>query len=339
MTVLSDKKIVFTRRRVVIGAGVAVLATALLVWLQDWGGGEQTTFQGYIEGNFVYLAPESGGKIVTLLMQEGQEAASGVPAFALDSAVQTAQRDEAQAKLNQARAQLEDMRAAQQRPEQIAVLKAQEDQVKAQLELSRVELERQKALFQRGYTSKAALDQAQATYDKNSAALAEAQRQITAAELAGRSAAIEAAEASVRVTEAALKQAETLLEKRRVAIPTSGAIQEIFFRVGEVVNAGQPVISLLPPGNLKYRFYVPEPVFSKIRVGQLVAVTCDSCPDKLMARISYVSRDTEFTPPVIFSDEERAKLVFKVEALPMQQVNLPVGLPVKIHTGVTQDPE
>ncbi len=319
------------KRIVLIVAAVAAFA-ALLIWLQGWRSGPQTVFQGYVEGNFVYAAPESGGRLTALHLTEGDTAQAGQPAFTLDDRTETALRNEAEARLNQAKAQLEDLKAAQQRPEQIAVLKAQEDQAKALREQTRIDLERQKMLLERGYTSKAAYDQAQTAHERATAALSEAQRHITAAELAARTNTISAAEAAVRVGDAALAQATVALNRRAVQLPQNGKVQDIFFRVGEVVNPGQPVLALLPPGNVKYRFYVPAPLFSTIRIGQSLRITCDACPTDLTARISFISTAAEFTPPVIFSDEERAKLVFKIEAVPAKPVELPVGLPVKIHT-------
>ncbi|MEN3929774.1 HlyD family efflux transporter periplasmic adaptor subunit [Microvirga sp. W0021] len=323
-----DKKF----QRIPLIAGAVILAIALLVWLQGWQFGSQTAFQGYVEGNFVYVAPETAGRIVALEVEEGSDTQQGQSAFILNTDIEKAQRDEAEAKRAQAQAQLDDLRAAQQRPEQIAVLKAQEDQAKAQRDLAQAELDRQTKLFQKGYASKAALDQAQTTYDRSVAAFEEAQRQITASELAARTATIAAAEAGVKAAEAGLVQAQTALDKRTVYIPQNGRVQDVFFRVGEVVNAGQPVLSILPPQNMKYRFYVAETALAKFSLGQEVAIVCDACPDNLKAKISFISKDAEFTPPVIFSDEERAKLVFKVEALPVVPVELPVGLPIKAHT-------
>jgi HlyD family secretion protein len=107
-------------------------------------------------------------------------------------------------------------------------------------------------------------------------------------------------------------------------------VQDVFFRAGEVVNAGQPVLSLLPPQNLRLRFYVPEPLLATLSLGQAIFVTCDSCPAGPEAKISFISREAEYTPPVIFSEQERAKLVFRVEARPTAPLNLPLGLPLSV---------
>src|SRR5215208_3200407 len=135
---------------------------------------------------------------------------------------------------------------------------------------------------------------------------------------------------ALRAAEAAVAQAETRLARRRVTSPANAKVQDVFFRAGEVVNAGQPVLSLLPPQNLRLRFYVPEPLLATLSLGQAIFVTCDSCPAGLEAKISFISREAEYTPPVIFSEQERAKLVFRVEARPTSPLNLPLGLPLSV---------
>ncbi|GGH09085.1 secretion protein HlyD [Alsobacter metallidurans] len=289
-------------------------------------------WQGYVEGQLVYLAAEEGGRIETLKVEAGDEVAQGQPIFALEASSQDAQLAEAQARALQARAQLENLQAALQRPEQVAVLRAQEERARATLDLSRSEFERQQALYGRGISAKARLDQAESTFERDKAALEEAQRQILAAQLSARTGDIAGAEAFVRAAEAAVRQAEARVAKRRVASPAAGRVQDVFFRAGEVVNPGQPVLSLLPPANLKVRFYVPEPALSRLSLGQTVHVGCDSCPEGLTATLSFLSREAEYTPPVIFSEQERGKLVFRAEArLAGEGLKLPLGLPVSVE--------
>jgi HlyD family secretion protein len=320
-----------TRRRY-LPALVAVIAVA---GIGAWYGlaperASPSGFQGYVEGNLVLIGPEEGGRIEVLKVEAGDRVQEGAMLFELDAALQKAQRLEAEAKLHQAEAQLADFRAALQRPEQIAVLKAQEERAQAQLDYSRSELERQRTLFDRGYTAQARLDQAQSTFDRDRAALAEIKHQIEAGQIAGRTAEIMAAEATVQAAQAMLGQAETRLSKRRVNAPAEALVQDVYFRPGEVVNAGQPVLGLLPPTNRRIRFYVPEPRLSTLTLGATVAIACDSCPGDLQGRIVFISREAEFTPPVIFSEEERAKLVFRVEAQPTGDWTLPIGLPVTV---------
>ena len=317
-------------RRVAAVLAILVAVAGATYWLAFRGGDEPLAFQGYMEGNLVFMAAEEGGRIERLAVEAGDQVAEGQLLFALDSSMQVAQRNEAEARWRQAEAQLENLKAAQQRPEQIAVLRAQEERARAQLQFSKNEFERQQMLFQRGIAAKAQLDQTRSAFDRDTAALEEARRQIDAAQLAGRAGEIGGAEAAARAAEASFRQAETKVAKRRVSSPTTARVQDVYFRAGEVVNAGQPVLSLLPPANLKVRFYVPEPLLSTLSLGQVVAVACDSCGEGFSARISSISSEAEFTPPVIFSDKERAKLVFRVEARPTTDVRVPIGLPVSV---------
>jgi HlyD family secretion protein len=320
------------RRAIRFVLAVILLAAAAAGALRYLERGQEkpVAFQGYMEGYLVYMGPEEGGRIERLTVEAGDPVSEGQLLFTLESSVQVAQRNEVEARLRQAEAQLSNLKAALQRPEQIAILRAQVARARAQLELSKNEFDRQQTLFQKGITAKAQLDQARTAFERDQAALEEAQRQIDAAQLAGRSAEIAAAEAAVRASEAMLRQSETRVAKRRVSAPADARVQDVFFRPGEVVNAGQPVLSLLPPGNVRVRFYVPEPLLSTMSLGQTVALRCDRCPSDLRARIVFLSREAEYTPPVIFSDKERAKLVFRAEAKPIGTVELPIGLPVSV---------
>ena len=112
--------------------------------------------------------------------------------------------------------------------------------------------------------------------------------------------------------------------------PESGTIEQIYYRPGETVPAGRPVISLLPPGNVKIRFFVPQAMLPAIKFGATVAITCDGCETGLAARVSFIARSAEFTPPVIYSLEERSKLVFLIEARPQQPEKFRVGQPLNV---------
>lgn len=318
------------KRALLIGLAVILAAGGFGAWYLLRPQATIQGYQGYVEGYLVFMAPEDGGRIETLSVDSADQVKKGDGLFVLESSMQLAQRNESDAKLQQARAELADLQAALQRPEQIAILKAQEERAKAQLSLSQTELDRQRTLYERGIAAKAQYDQARTAFERDKAALEEVQRQIEAGGIAARSATIRAAQANVEAAEAALNQAETRLAKRRVAAPADAQVQDVFFRAGETVNAGQPVLSLLPPENRRIRFYVPEPKLATILLGREIAVTCDGCQPGLLARISFIAREAEFTPPVIFSQEERAKLVFRVEAKPADGADLPIGLPVTV---------
>lgn len=147
---------------------------------------------------------------------------------------------------------------------------------------------------------------------------------------AGMQKTLDDAEAAMRSAQARLNYAQTKLERRKAFSPAAGTVQQIYFRVGELVPAGRPVIAILPPGNMKVRFFVNEAALPTIALGDAINIQCDGCPPDLTARISFIARTAEFTPPVIYSLEERNKLVFMVEALPTKPESLRVGQPVTV---------
>ena len=147
---------------------------------------------------------------------------------------------------------------------------------------------------------------------------------------AGTQKTLEDAEAAVRSAQARLNSARTRLDRRTMKSPVSGTVQQVYYREGETVPAGRPILALLPPPNLKIRFFAPQAELPLIKIGDRVAVSCDNCEKNLSARVSFISRSNEFTPPVIYSLEERAKLVYLVEARPEAPEKFRVGQPVSV---------
>jgi HlyD family secretion protein len=172
----------------------------------------------------------------------------------------------------------------------------------------------------------ATLKNAQAAYDRAVTLLKTS---------AGTQKALEDAEAALRTAQARLNSSQTRLSRRKVFSPVEGTIEQIYFRSGEMVAAGRPVLAVLPPGNLKVRFFVSEATLPQIRIDDVVNVHCDGCPGGLTAKVSFIARNSEFTPPVIYSLEERSKLVFMIEARPEQPERLRVGQPVSVTLAST----
>jgi HlyD family secretion protein len=179
-------------------------------------------------------------------------------------------------------------------------------------------------------------DLQQADHNQNKATLANAQQTYDrAASLrktgAGTQATLDSAVSALRVAEARVNTSETRLARRRGFAPVAGTIQQIYFREGEMVPAQRPVLSIMPPGNMKIRFFVPEPDLPKLKIGQEVRITCDNCAPDLTAKIYFVATQAEYTPPVIYSLDERNKLVFLIQARPSRPDSLRVGQPVSVH--------
>ncbi len=320
--------------RFVSGVFIALVLAASIVALAGCGDQKANEFPGYMEADLVLVGSEQGGRVATLAVEEGQSVENGTPLFTLESEAQEAEVAAARARVQEALARLADVKAELQRPGEIEVLEASLNQTKAMLQQASTTLDRTRKLFDKHWIAQAQLDDAIAQHDRNEAAVAEAERRIDAAKLPGRTDMIDAAAANTDAARHALSEAETNLAKRSVKAPAGGTVEEVYFRPGEVVNAGQAVLALLPPANLKVRFFVQEPVRAGLHVDQTVKVSCDGCQSELSAKISFIAREAEFTPPVIFSREQRQKLVFLVEARPLQATaKLTAGQPVTVTLG------
>lgn len=250
-------------------ARAAVLALALAAALAATlsGCGEPPkTYQGWVEANLIFVAPDETGRLETLSAREGDKVEQGAPLFTVDN------------------------------------------------ELYRADLRLNEAL----------VENAQQAFDRAKALLKSA---------AGTQKAYDDAEATLRTARARLNSAQTRLDRRKVASPVTGTVQQVYFRPGEMVSAGRPVLAILPPGNLKVRFFVPESILPQVAYGETVRVRCDGCPDGVTARVSFIARTAEYTPPVIYSLQERAKLVFMIEALPDDPAKLRVGQPIDVALG------
>jgi len=220
-------------------------------------------YQGWVEANLIFVAPDEVGRVQTLEFREGDVVKAGELLFTVDDDLQ-------------------------------------------QADLAQV---------------KASLTNAQQTFDR---------AQALAKTGAGTQKDLDAATMVLRDAQARLNSAQTRLARRKVFSPVDGTVQQIYYRPGEMVPSGRPVLSLLPPGNIKIRFFVPEAVLPNLAYGDIIRIGCDGCAKSLTARVSFIAKQSEFTPPVIYSMTERNKLVFLVEALPDKPVDFRVGQPVDV---------
>lgn len=271
---------------------------------------------GYVEGEYVLLAPLETAQLRSLEVRRGDRVEAGEVLAALENEATRFAVAEAEAALAQAEAQLADLKLGK-RPEEIAVLDAALRSAEAAEAEARRVLERTRDLHRRGIATQAELDKATTAAERAEAAVGEAKAQRAVAELPARRETIEAASSQVERARASLKQSRWRHEQRVLHAPATGRIADVIRTPGDLAGPNAPVLSLLPDGAVKLKLYVPEPEFSSIAVGETVEVRCDGCPDGLAARISYAAPEPEFTPPVIYSLETRQKLVHLVEARPV----------------------
>ncbi|TAM01013.1 MAG: HlyD family efflux transporter periplasmic adaptor subunit [Paraburkholderia sp.] len=289
-------------------------------------------WQGYVEGEYVYLSSSQSGALTELDVQRGQNVAAAAPVFALESGNETAARDAARHQLAAAESQLADLQTGK-RPPEVRVTEAQLAQAVANARKAALQLTRDEAQFTAGGIPKGQLDDSRANAAATAAQVRELQNQVTVSRLPGRTAQLAAQAAQVEASRAALAQAQWKLDQKHVAAPGAGLVRDTLFRVGEWVQAGNPVVQLLPPQNVKVRFFVPESVVGALATGRHVTIHCDGCSAEIPATITWISNAAEYTPPVIYSNESRAKLVFMIEAHPSRDdaMKLHPGQPVAVQ--------
>jgi HlyD family secretion protein len=293
---------------------------------------ESNRVQGYVEGEFVYVASPLPGQVDKLYVQRGDRVKAGEPLFALDSTPERAARDEAERRLAQGRSNLEDAQKGR-RPTEIESLEAQLKQARAALVLADLEFERQQKLAQSGSVAVQDFDRARSARDQGRERVAQLEADLQTARLGSREDQIAAAQANVRALEAALALANWNLAQKRQDAPQSGLVFDTLYREGDWVAAGKPVVVLLPPRNIKVRSFVPETWVGRIRQGQGVRITVDGVREPFLGKVSFISPQAEFTPPVIYSRESRSKLVFMIEIRfdPTVAANLHPGQPVDVE--------
>ena len=289
------------------------------------------TYQGYAEGEYVRVAAPFAGTLQKLAVARGTWVKAADALFILEQENEAAARREAVERVKNAEAQLANLQKGR-RPPEIDAIRAQLAQAETALKLSATQLKRNEQLVAQNFIAKERLDESRAAYDREFQHVAELKAQLATARLAARPDEIKAAESNVAAARAALAQADWKLAQRTVEAPVAGLVQDTYYVTGEWVNANQPVVSLLPPENIKVRFFVEEGRVGALQVGQRVTATCDGCAAPVAATVSFISPQAEFTPPVIYSRDQRAKLVFLIEARPAaaDAVKLRPGQPLDI---------
>ena len=309
----------------------AVRMVALLALCAGCGSREPAALQGYVEGEYVRIAAPFAGTLVKLDAERGAAVEAGAPLFALEAENEDAARREARERLKRSQAQVEDLRKGK-RPSEIESVRAQLAQAQVVANLSEKEYARQLDLVARGFVSQQRADEAKAARDRDRNKVAELQADLVTTRSGSRPDEIRAAEAEAAAAREALAQADWRLKQKTVSATVAGTVTDTLFVRGEWVPSGTPVVTLLPQANVKARFFVPETRLGAVKVGQGVELACDGCGAPIAARITFIAPQAEFTPPVIYSKDNRSKLVFLVEArpAPADAARLHPGQPVDV---------
>lgn len=321
--------------KAIVAILVVLLAGTLYVardqWLPLLGlAAADDRYLGYVEGETSLIAPPSAGRLIERPVNRGDRVKKGDRLFVIDAVVAKAEVARSEAALTEAKARYENLLTGK-RQEELDVIRSQQRETEAALVMAETELKRQSDLVARGYGTRQAYEQAESQARQLRSRLASLAAQERVANLAARPDEIGAAKALIVQGQANLDQARKKLEDLMPVAPEDALVENTFFNIGEWVPAGTPVLSLLPPQRVKLRFFVPEEDIARAKPGEKVSFTCDTCPPNLTASIIYISPRAEYTPPVIYSQSARSKLVFLVEARPeSSETALPPGLPITV---------
>lgn len=292
-------------------------------------------FQGYVEGEFVFPAASGQGTLKHLFVTRGQSVRPNEPLYQLDPNPERLQIEEMGHRIQQAKSRLSDIKKGD-RPSELASIQSRLTQSQSALALAKRDLARREHLYELGRSdtiSEEELDRFRTDVNIRQKDVQAIEAELKTAQLGGRSDAIVATASEIDILDASLRRLEWQLDEKLVDAPAVGTIVDILYRTGEFVPAGRPVLSMLPPENLKIRFFVPQSHLSKIQAGSAVKVHWDGMNAPIRAQIAFISPEAEFTPPIIYSKESRTKLVFMIEAVPESDAvaHLHVGQPVEVY--------
>ena len=314
-----------SRRRI-----LARFSAVLLLLLSACNRDSSPSWQGYAEGEYVYVAAPRGGRLLELSVHKGETVNVGAPLFRLDPEPEATAVAEARKRLEQAGFRRDDLSSGE-RPSEIAALQALREQALAARDLAQKEFIRQEDLFAENVTSRELLDRSRAALEQSRAAVAELDARLTTARLGGRSGQRQALSAEAAALGEALRQAEWNLSQKSPTAPNSGLVFDTLFEMGELVPAGTPVVILLPPHREGRRAFSSP---NRSLRGSIPAAesSCASTAANFRRRSAIISPQAEYTPPVIYSRDSRGKLVYLVEARPdvTEAARLKPGQPLEV---------
>ena len=272
-------------------------------------------YQGYVEGEYVHMASSLGGRLEQLFVQRGQTVEADAKLFKLDADDESAAKRQADEQLKASQAQLADLRLGR-RPTELDVIRAQLLQAQAAERQAAQQRRRDQAQFKAGGIARAQLDDSRANLAIKSARVKELAEQLNVSRLPARTEQIRSQDAQVAAAQAVSSQLAWRLAQKEVAAPKAGLVVDTLYREGEWVSPGSPVVRMLASRDVKVRFFVPQAIVGGMKPGRKLVLNCDGCEADIAAEVSYIADAPEYTPPIIYSNDTRAKLVFMVEARP-----------------------
>jgi HlyD family secretion protein len=290
---------------------------AVFAWLASCSGSAELGLTGYVEGEYVWVAPVFSARIESVLVRRGDRAEKATVLAELEK--QDAKLDllQAEARLAEARSQYANMSKGL-RQDEISAMEASLSAAKAQLREAQLAFDRTRNLYSQRITSKASYDQAEAARATAEAKVKEIADRLNIARAGARPDELKAQAHKIIELSAIVDAARWRLEQRQVTAPSNGEVSDILLNPGEIAGPTAPIFSFLPEGAIKLTLFAAEAERAVLTPGTKLAISCDGCPQGLTATVSYIAREPEFTPPVIYSVDRRQKLMYRIEARPDQ---------------------
>lgn len=295
--------------------------------LTSCGNSDQHRYQGYVEGDNIYLAAPYSGALIKSCVHRGQNVKKGELLFQLDPDPQSLQVNETAAALKQVEQVYMDLQEPR-RPAEIAAIQAQIGQASSQARLAAVRMKRNQTLFDKHVLDKDTLDASRERHQELLYLKAQFEANLKLAQEGSRPAQIKAQEAQIALVKSKMNQTQWQLTQKSVYAPAAGVIFDTYFFPGEFVGIQQPIAALLTPDNIHISFFVPASALPGIRVDQQITFGCDGCAENNVAIISYISPEAEYVPPLVYSRDNRDKLVFRVKAAISDSMKFKPGQPV-----------
>ena len=308
----------------IVGTWLAAALAAL-----GLGPAQPPVFNGYLEADYVYVAPLTAGRIVSIAADEGATVQQGQVLVTLEQSAQAAALRAAEAGVAQAGANLDNLSTGG-RQDEIAVIEASLHKAQADRDLATATFARTQQLAGQGQVAAARVDQDRAGLASATAAVEQLAAQLQVAKLPARDAQRVAAEAALAMAQAQAEGARIALADRVLHAPVTGVLDRRFYEPGEVAATGAPLLSIFQPERIKVIFYVPEGERAAIHLGAVLQMGCDGCTTGLTARVIKLALEPQYTPPILYSRDERGRLVFAVEAQVQQAGGLLPGQPVTL---------
>jgi HlyD family secretion protein len=265
---------------------------------------------GRLEAPLVDVAPKVAGRVVEVMVREGDRVKAGDLLIRLDIGELAVAVDRDKAGVESAEARYRDL-AAGSRREEVQAADADVQDRQAAVDLATRELQRQEYLLSRKVGTERDVDRAKTDLERAQAGLKATRNRAELAREGFRKNQTQQARDEVNRAKAQLRQSETVANESEIRAPADAIVLHRMAEPGLLLAAGQPGLTLAFANRLYVRTFIPETQLGRVKHGQIAQVSVDAFPGRTFsAKLTEISRDAEFTPKQVETRNERINLVY-----------------------------